>query len=78
VTDRRWHRVRELLGIRSTVDMSVTPGSPEALIRGCTCSGLANDAGAGHTIINDRPVFLISFYCRLHCPPQHRIEVRRS
>jgi hypothetical protein len=41
-----------------------TPGSPEAIKRGCTCPVLDNRYGKG--VRDDRDEFWITYYCPLH------------
>lgn len=68
-------RVTALLDTRARWAPTVRampPGSTAAVEWGCTCSPTANNQGAGHFFIRDRPLYLISGRCRLHCPPHVR------
>ena len=45
----------------------LAPGSPAAILEGCTCGWLANNAGRGWPYTNDDgPAFVVSEDCPLH------------
>jgi hypothetical protein len=62
--------------MRKPVDQQPTPGSPEAIVLGCTCSPIANHGGRGRFRAPFGRVYDTDWQCPIHGLAEALAEVK--